>query len=427
VSRADDRELRSASARLTIQFAVLVLVLFAVLGAVVVAIVSASQSQAAQRAVMDASMVDSPHDVHPPAFVTIIGQDGRTQSSPDLPKGLPDEQAIARISSSGGDEQTTTELAGHTYLVRTSSHDGRVSQVAYDLREQQDELGRLITALVISGVVAAAAAALIGVFIARRAMRPLADALAMQRRFVADASHELRTPLTLLSTRAQLVRRRLRDAGGPGDVQAVSEGIDEIVGDSKALTEIVEDLLVAADPREASIREPVDLREVSEAASASIRPKAADSGVTVTVTAGEPVVVTGAPISLRRLVLAMLDNAVEHAADVVEVSVLREGKVAVLRVRDDGPGFPAETATRAFDRFASARAGAEQAGAESTGTESAGTESAGTEPPAASRHYGLGLALVAEVATRHGGSVAAGNTGPGGGASVEVRLPIANR
>jgi signal transduction histidine kinase len=107
--------------------------------------------------------------------------------------------------------------------------------------------------------------------------------------------------------------------------------------------------------------------------------------------------------------------------------VLREGKVAVLRVRDDGPGFPAETATRAFDRFASARAGAEQPGAEQPGAEPPGAEPSGAEPPAASRHYGLGLALVAEVATRHGGSVAARNTGPGGGASVEVRLPIAHR
>ncbi|MFF1633818.1 sensor histidine kinase [Leifsonia sp. NPDC058248] len=412
MSRADDRELRSASTRLAIQFAALILVMFAVLGAVVVAIVSAGQSEAAQRALMDASMVDSPHDVHPPAFVTIVGPDGRSQSSRDLPTGLPDEQAIERVSSSGVAEQTTTRLDGDTYLVRTSSHDGRVSQVAYDLGEQQDELGRLITALVISGVVAAAAAALIGVFIARRAMRPLADALAMQRRFVADASHELRTPLTLLSTRAQLVRRRLRDADGADDVQAVTEGIDEIVGDSKALTEIVEDLLVAADPREAGIREQVDLREISEEAAATIRPKAAEGGVTVTVTDGEPVVVTGAPISLRRLVLAMLDNAVEYAAGVVEVSVAREGKTAVLRVQDDGPGFPAETATRAFDRFASARESSERAG---------------DGAPAASRHYGLGLALVAEVATRHGGSVAARNAGPGGGASVEVRLPVATR
>lgn len=51
----------------------------------------------------------------------------------------------------------------------------------------------------------------------RRATQPLSTALALQRRFVSDTSHELRTPPTLLSTRAQLLRRRLRSgASGPG-------------------------------------------------------------------------------------------------------------------------------------------------------------------------------------------------------------------
>ena len=47
-------------------------------------------------------------------------------------------------------------------------------------------------------------------FFSRRSIRPLVKALALQRRFVADASHELRAPLTVLHTRAQLVARRLQ-------------------------------------------------------------------------------------------------------------------------------------------------------------------------------------------------------------------------
>ena len=75
----------------------------------------------------------------------------------------------------------------------------------------------------------------------------------------------------------------------------------------------------------------------------------------------------------------------------------------MLTVADDGPGFPQDDPSRAFERFASARDG-------ETATET-------------SRHYGLGLALVAEVTARHGGKVRASNAG--GGAVVTVTLPIA--
>ncbi|WP_223690196.1 sensor histidine kinase [Leifsonia poae] len=403
MSRAGDSELRSAAVRLSVQFTAIILVLFAILGVVVYTIVATSQEAAAQRTVVDACMIDSPRDA-PPSVVATIIMDGSTQSSPNLPKGLPDQAAIDRVTASGGAEQSMQTLDGRSYLVRTEAHDGRVVQVAYDTHEQQEELQRLMLALVVSGVLAAAAGAAVAVVIARRAMRPLAEALALQRRFVADASHELRTPLTLLSTRAQLVRRRLRDATpAERDDVAIADGIDEIVDDSRALGEIVEDLLIAADPREAADPEPVDLVEVAEAAVRTIRPMATERGLQVRVDAGDPVVVAGSPVSVRRLVLALLDNAADHAATAIGVEVGGDAKWAVLRVSDDGPGFPEGASDRAFERFASTR-----------------VDTVGSP---ASRHYGLGLALVSEVVARHGGTVRAENDTVAGGASVTVRLP----
>lgn len=400
MNRADERELQRASVRLAVQFAVLILVLFAVLGGVVYAIVAGGQAEAAHQALESASMVDSPHDVAHGSLVT-ISDPGGVHSSPDLPEGLPDQAAIDRVQRTGTDETSTIRSDGETYAVLTAVHQGRVVQAAFGLREQQEELARLVTALVISGVLAAAAAAGLAVLMARRAMRPLADALSLQRRFVADASHELRTPLTLLSTRAQLVRRRIADGSAEGP--AVADGIDEIVADSRALTEIVEDLLIAADPREDAHREPVDLAELAAASARSAEAAAAERGVAIEVLSSS-VVVSGAPVSLRRLVIALLDNAIDHARSSITVDVRSMGRDAVLCVSDDGPGFPHSGTGRAFERFASARSG---------------------EPaPGDSRHYGLGLALVAEVTARHGGSVTAANDGPRGGAAVTVRLPI---
>lgn len=399
---SDEREVRRASLRLAVQFGVLILVLFAVLGGVVYVIVAATQNESANRIVDDASQVDSPHDVPPGVYLTITGPQG-TITSPNMPKGLPDETALNRVQASGRFEEATVTLNGQDYFLRTAPAGDHWVQVAYSLQEQERELGGLIAALAVSGVLAAVAAAGLSIFMARRAMRPLAAALSLQRRFVADAGHELRTPLTLLSTRAQLVRRRLHE--GAVD-HAVIDGVDEIVDDSRALTEIVEDLLLAADPRQSAPREPVDLAEAATAAAKAIEPRAKERSLDLSVVAPEPVVVSAAPVAVRRLVIALLDNAIDHAASLVRVSVVREGRDAVLTVEDDGAGFPQEDPDRAFERFGSTRAD--------------------EAPVAGSRHYGLGLALVAEVTARHGGSVKAANTGPGGGAAVTVTLPMAD-
>ncbi|GAA0433011.1 ATP-binding protein [Leifsonia naganoensis] len=419
MTTADDREVRSASRRLAIQFAAIILVLFALLGVVIVAVVSAGQAEAAKRTLADASMVDSVHDAPRDLLITVVplpgatgggpGGDQGTQSSDGLPDRLPDEAAIERVAAGGAAETETITAAGQSYLTQTDVRRGKVVQISYGLGEQREELTRLIVALVISGVIAAIAASLVGVFIARRAMRPLAESLAIQRRFVADASHELRTPLTLLSMRAQLLRRRIRDADTPVPAP-VSIGVDELVDDSTALAEIVEDLLTAADPRQDAAKDPVDLAAVAAAVAAAAQARAQERGVEVASASTGDVTVAGAAVSLRRMIVAIVDNAVDHAGSRVLLECAREGADVVLRVSDDGPGFALDSGTRVFERFASARAQPADAGADAGGR----------------RHYGLGLALVSEVVARHGGTVTAANDGLDGGGRVTVRLPASD-
>ncbi|MEY9851811.1 two-component system OmpR family sensor kinase [Leifsonia sp. EB41] len=402
--KADLRELRTASARLALQFAGIILALFVVLGGVVYIVVSTGQTEAAKRALADASQVDSVHDAPHDLLITVILPQGR-DVSPNLPKGLPDERALQDVAQNGGSiTETVVAADGKSYLTQTDVRRGKVVQISYGLAEQQEEMGRLLTALIISGVIATVAAALVGLLLARRSMRPMSEALALQRRFVADAGHELRTPLTLLSTRAQLLRRRLsrgQDAAADDDVRS---GLDEIVDDSRALTEIVEDLLTAADPRQNAEPERVDIGELAGVVARSAEGRAHERGIALTTTAAPAAVVTGAPVSLRRMIVALVDNALDHAASQVAVDVSTDRGDVVLTVSDDGPGFGDDLRGSAFDRFASARAEDGAAGRE--------------------RHYGLGLALVAEVVDRHGGRVTAADR-PTGGACLTVTLPQA--
>ena len=79
------------------------------------------------------------------------------------------------------------------------------------------------------------------------------------------------------------------------------------------------------------------------------------------------------------------------------------GTSALVRVRDHGPGIPAEHAGRIFDRFFSHRP--DQAGARQ-------------------KHAGLGLSIARAIVERHGGALT-GATHPGGGAVFELTLPLA--
>lgn len=396
-----DTELRSASRRLAAQFALIIVGLFVALGIVVYSVVAAGQAEAAKRALSDASMVDSVHDAPRDLLVTVVTPQGR-QSSPGMPDGLPDEEAIEQVVRTGNPVSGSVQTDGQRYLTVTDVRNGKVVQVAYGLGEQEEELSRLVIALVVSGVIATIAAGGIGLVLARRSIRPLADALALQRRFVADAGHELRTPLTLLSTRAQLLRRHVVTQPTRAPDEELRSGLDEIVDDSRALTEIVQDLLTAADPRQTAESEGVDLGDLAATVVRSAKARADERGLTIDVRSDPDAVVTGAPVSLRRMIVALVDNALDHAAVVVRVTVSTSRDRVILTVEDDGPGFSAGVEDRAFERFATARDA--QPGDDR------------------SRHYGLGLALVAEVVNRHHGTVEAANRDTGG-AVVTVRLP----
>ena len=397
----DEAELRRAARRLAAGFAALMVVLLAIVGLLVYGLVAASAAESVRHTLDEAVRVREAHQA-PPGVYVVIYHDGAAEVSRDMPPGLPDVAAIEHVALGSGPLEGRVESGGHSYAVRTELVGGRVVQAAVDEQESQEELQRLLLALLLSGVAAAAVSAAAGVLMARRAMRPMAEALAMQRRFVADASHELRTPLTVLSTRAQLLRRRLDRTDTPATGPEVAGAVDGIVEDARQLAEILEDLLISADPRETQSIERVQLQAEADAAVAAQQPEAARRGLEL-LRSGErdAVSVDGSAVSLRRAVTALIANALDHARRTVRVEVQRQGRHAVVRVVDDGEGFPPGAEAWSFERFASSR-----------------TSESGE------RHYGLGLALVAEIAVRHSGTVRI-ESAAGQGATVAMELPLA--
>jgi signal transduction histidine kinase len=274
---------------------------------------------------------------------------------------------------------------------------GRVSAVA-DVSAREVEERRLLVSLVVAGIVGAIGAAAVGALIGRRAVRPLGEAMALQRRFVADASHELRAPLTVLLTRAQLLSRHL---AGQVSVERQAE-LDRLVTDARNVGEVVTDLLHSVELGQHPDRGvPVGMSALAADVVDSMQPLAAERGVQLT--AGPPLAedaVVGVPVALRRALTALVDNALSHtpSGGHVDVGLARDAEVVSVRVRDDGVGLDPGQAEQLVQRFA-------------RGT---------TREPG--RRLGIGLALVDEIAAAHGGTLVLDGE-PGRGACVELRLP----
>jgi signal transduction histidine kinase len=398
---ADDRLVRRTALRIGLQTAAAVAVTVVVLCALAILAVLHSQHEG-QNTLLDTAIAHADDVSDPPAGVWLIVDHAAGRAiSPGLPAGLPDEAAIRNTAADRATRVADVRVRDREYLVRTQAHGGGAVQAVLDLGAAHVERDRLLQALLIAGGAGLVLAGVAGAWLARRAVDPLLAALAVQRRFVADASHELRAPLTLLSTRAQLMRRRLKQGAAR---ETTESDVDGLVHDAARLTTILEDLLLAADPREEVPRQRVDLRMVVNQVSEAAQPTAQEHAVRLRVEGGDdPVFVDGYEAGLRRAFTALLDNGIRHARASVRIVVSVEKGHVRVDVEDDGPGIDPAVLPTIFNRFASAPDSGAAGGR---------------------RRYGLGLSLVSEIAARHGGSVTA-HTAPGAGATLRLLLPLA--
>jgi heavy metal sensor kinase len=230
-------------------------------------------------------------------------------------------------------------------------------------------------------------------------------------RFTADASHELRTPVSLVRTTAELALRHERT---PREYRVA---LTEVVDHARNMSTLVEDLLALA-RTDAGIEPlhtaPLDLRDIVSEASKEIAELARARSVSVCVNIpAAPLLVEGDRLSLRRLVLILLDNAVKYSApeSTVQVGVAGDrsasddARRAIIAITDRGIGLDPTEASRLFERFY-------------RGTRARQHAPDGT---------GLGLAIAQTIVDRHRGSITLSSSGEAngvGGCRVEVSLPL---
>lgn len=229
-----------------------------------------------------------------------------------------------------------------------------------------------------------------------RMLERIETAAHQQRRFVGDAAHELRSPIASLRTQLETARASRRGVDWD-DVSA------DLLAETLRMQRLTDQLLLLARLDATALdahRTALDLDDLIAEVVTPIR--RAWSGGTVDLAAVRPVQIHAEPTLIEQVVRNLVENAVRHARERVTISLVTDGPAARLRVDDDGPGVPTESRAAVFDRFARL-------------------------DDARSRRdggAGLGLSIVADIVTMHGGEVALQDGPAGTGTRVEVRLPI---
>ena len=227
----------------------------------------------------------------------------------------------------------------------------------------------------------------------------LRAALRAQRQFMADASHELRTPVSVMRAVSDVTLDRAhRDEGEYRDALAMVGAQTQHVG------RVLEDMLMLAraDAGGYPLRlVPLYLNEVLHECRDALASLAQERGVAIQVTSPTDVALVGDEDLLRRMVLNLLQNAVQHtrSGGRVDVSVLWSDTEASIVVADEGPGIPMADRARIFDRFVQLDSARRRAGA------------------------GLGLPISRWIAEAHGGRVELLTTSAAGSTFV-ASLPV---
>ena len=230
----------------------------------------------------------------------------------------------------------------------------------------------------------------------------LRAALQTQRQFMADASHELRTPVSVIRTASDVALSREHR-----DEAEYREALMMAGAQSRRLGGLVEDMLVLAraDAGGYPLR-PVDLYidDVVDQCRRAVDVLAAERGITVASTGPSDIPVRGDEELLRRLMVNLLQNAVQHTrkGGTVSIDVSPNGSNVYVRVKDNGEGIPEADRDRIFNRFVQ------------------------LDPSRRAEGTGLGLTIAKWIAEAHDGSLSLEASGPGG-STFCVILPSAAR
>lgn len=228
----------------------------------------------------------------------------------------------------------------------------------------------------------------------------LDSAFTAQHRFSASAAHELRTPLAVMRTNLDVLKKRKNPT-----TEEYTETLQRVSEQTERLSHLVKMLLEMTELETVPRNDHICLSALVEEVLCDLAQVADEKNVTLCQEPGDAEV-TGSYLLLYRAVYNLTENAVKYNRPdgSVTVGVHMENGYALLRVEDTGIGIAAESWTDIFEPFVR--------------VDKSRSRSMGGN--------GLGLALVRDIAEKHGGSVQVVKSSDQG-TVIEMKLPVSCR
>lgn len=227
-------------------------------------------------------------------------------------------------------------------------------------------------------------------------MSRLQRSLSRSEEFIAEAAHRVRTPLAIVRTKAEITLRRVEKQENREAIRDMIRAIDE---SSRTAGQLLDHAMVTF-RADHLLDEDVDLAALTQDTIESLRPVSELKEMEITAEIRGTPHLRGDAILLQNALRNVLDNAIKYtpAGSTLSVTLQETDDQAVVTVQDNGPGFPKDDIDGLRYRFA-------------RGGNAAGTIGSG-----------LGLTIVEDVVTAHGGRLTLSNT-EGSGACVTISLP----
>lgn len=241
----------------------------------------------------------------------------------------------------------------------------------------------------------------LGNYLAGKALEPIEESLDEQKRFVADASHELKTPITALQTSIEVT---LRDKNLT--LKEAKKTLRENLKDVENLKVLSNELLALARINDISIsREKINTKKLILKAVNKFIPQAEKKNIKITKRL-RPVIIKADREQIEKLASILLDNAIKYTEKGGKISISTEvtddGRIFILKVKDNGIGISDKHIEKIFDRFYRAEPSRTKMKVEG---------------------YGLGLSLAKKIVDKHEGLIKV-DSKEGKGSTFSVRIPI---
>ena len=335
----------------------------------------------------DGNMLEKKVDINVPppgrpnliqGFAARIDSDGTLIEITQENLSFSEEEIEIYIEEALANSEDTGEIDGMRYIIRDKEY-GKIIVFA-DSSLQDVMMNNLRNLSYAIGVISVVILLIIVTVLSKIITKPVEEAFEKQKQFIADSSHELKTPLSILSANVDVLEMEIGQ----------NKWLSQMKIQTKRMNSLIHELLVLAKTEAAGENIVFSEFNLSHAILNTVLPfevVAFEHGRKIKYDIEESVLYRGDEQSIKKMIEALIDNAVKYSNKGSEISVklFKRGNKRIIEVFNEGQGVTEAQKDRLFDKFYRT-------------DDSRARETGG---------YGIGLSLVKSIVDMHKGKIEA--------------------